>query len=379
MKDSQSKSFFDGPFGKYVLPGIILQSVLIGGAFATGREIVEYGAKFGSLGWIGGIVIYIGFTLMTFLSFELARQFKAYDYRNLLIPLIGKGWILYDILYIVMVLLVIAVMSSASGEILNSTLGLNYWVGVLFCALLVGLLNFYGKHLIERFKTFGTIALYVAYIIFGVLVISLTWGQAKSVLASGDTSFITGEVSVWTVIWSAILYVGYCLTIYPAALFTVRRQTSRKETMWSGIISGFLMCIPWFITYFCILGFYPSEKVLSSPVPWLVMLENLDTWVIIMFGIVVGWTLVETAVGMIHGLLDRIDAHMYENYEKHLSHNQSGLMAISILGLSVLLAQVGIIDLVSKGYKTIAYGVIIVYALPILTIGVYKILRNKQL
>lgn len=80
----------------------------------------------------------------------------------------------------------------------------------------------------------------------------------------------------------------------------------------------------------------------------------------IMFGVVVGWTLVETATGMIHGLLDRIEAHMYENVEKHLSHSQSGLIAISALGFSVLLAQVGIIDLISIGYKSIAYGVIIV-------------------
>ncbi len=375
---NDSKSFFDGPFGKYFLPGIILQSVLIGGGFATGREIVEYGAKFGSLGWIAGIVIFLGFTLMAFLTFELARQFKAYDYRNLLIPLIGKAWILFDILYIVMVLLVIAVMSSATGEILKSTVGLNYWVGVLLCAVLVGLLNFYGKRLIERLKTFGTIALYTAYIIFGALVISSTWGEAKNVLSLGDTSFIPGEVSVWAVIGSGILYVGYCLTVYPAALFTVRRQTSRKETMWAGIISGFLMCIPWFITYFCILGFYPSQKVLSASVPWLVMLENLGPGVMIMFGVVVGWTLVETATGMIHGLLDRIDAHMHENFEKHLSQTQSGLIALSALGFAVLLAQVGIIDLISMGYRSIAYGVIVVYALPILTIGSYKILKKRQ-
>jgi uncharacterized membrane protein YkvI len=37
---------------RIVLPGIILQSVLIGGGYATGREIVEYGAKFGANGWV---------------------------------------------------------------------------------------------------------------------------------------------------------------------------------------------------------------------------------------------------------------------------------------------------------------------------------------
>ena len=45
----KKKNFFEGGFGKFVLPGIILQSVMIGGGYATGREIVEYGGKFGAL------------------------------------------------------------------------------------------------------------------------------------------------------------------------------------------------------------------------------------------------------------------------------------------------------------------------------------------
>ena len=49
------KNFFDGAFGKLILPGIVLQSVLIGGGYATGREIVEYGAKFGAMGWLAGV------------------------------------------------------------------------------------------------------------------------------------------------------------------------------------------------------------------------------------------------------------------------------------------------------------------------------------
>ena len=48
--------FFEGGFGRYVLPGVIMQSVLIGGGYATGREIVEYGARLGSLGWISGCI-----------------------------------------------------------------------------------------------------------------------------------------------------------------------------------------------------------------------------------------------------------------------------------------------------------------------------------
>jgi len=42
---------------RITLPGIILQSVLIGGGYATGREIIEYGGKFGASGWVCGLAI----------------------------------------------------------------------------------------------------------------------------------------------------------------------------------------------------------------------------------------------------------------------------------------------------------------------------------
>lgn len=46
-QNSGKKSFFDGAFGKYLVPGILLQSVLIGGGYATGREVISYGAMYG--------------------------------------------------------------------------------------------------------------------------------------------------------------------------------------------------------------------------------------------------------------------------------------------------------------------------------------------
>ena len=110
---------------RILLPGIILQSVLIGGGFATGREIVEYGGRFGSSGWISGLAIFFGFSILASLTFEACRQWKVYDYKSLLKKLIGRGWIAYEISYLLLGILIIAVMASAAGEILNETLGFN--------------------------------------------------------------------------------------------------------------------------------------------------------------------------------------------------------------------------------------------------------------
>lgn len=377
MSQAKTQSFFDGAFGKFVLPAIILQSVLIGGGFATGREIVEYGAKFGSLGWIAGIAIFIGFSVMAILTFEVARIFKVYDYRSLLKQLIGKLWVAYDVVYLALAILIIAVMAAATGEILNHTMGLNPWIGIIGIIVVVGLLNFYGEHLIERFKTIGSIALMIGYLVFSILVISSTWGDARQVFVTGDTSFISGNVGIGLVLWTGILYVGYNLAVYPAALFTVKRQTSRKQSIWAGIIAGALMTFPWFLTYFAILGFYPNEAVLGARVPWLVMLEGFGAWVAILFGIVVGWTLIETATGMIHAFIRRVNSNLEEFGKKPLNNKQNAFISIGALVGSVILAQIGIIDLIAKGYTFMAYCMIAVYAIPLLTIGVIRIINPE--
>src|SRR5699024_12579034 len=129
------------------------------------------------------------------------------DYRSLVKQILGPFWFLYDIIYFLLAILMISIVVAATGSILESTLGLNYWVGVAIIAVLAGILNFYGTKLIERFKTFGTTAHFIGYIISGIMVISSTSGDTKEVLASGDTS-IAGEVYMWTIIGTGMLYAG---------------------------------------------------------------------------------------------------------------------------------------------------------------------------
>ncbi len=379
MSKVKEKSFYEGNFGKYVLPGVILQSVLIGGGYATGREIVAFGAKFGALGWLGGIGIFLGFTIMSILTFEIARIYRVYDYKSVVEKFAGKLWVLYDIVYILLAIIIIAVMASATGEIVQQTLGIPYWVGVTGVIIIVGILNFYGNWLIERFKTYGTVALYIGYIIFSGLVISKTWNHAQQVFATGDTSYINGHVGIGAVLWTGIVYVGYNLAVYPASFFTLKRQTSRKETIWGGIISGVLMTIPWFLTYFSIMGFYPSEEILGATVPWLAMLKGIaGPGIISLYGIVVGWTLIETSTGIIHALIERINAGLEEIGKKTFTARQNAVLTVVVLLMATLLAKVGIIALIAKGYTMMAYGMIAVYAIPLITVGLYKVVTYKE-
>lgn len=348
------------------LPGIILQSVLIGGGYATGREIIEYGAKFGAKGWVSGLAIFLGFSLMTLLSIEACRQWKVYDYKSLLKKMIGPAWIAYEVVYLLLTIITIAVMASAAGEILNNTLGFNRWVGVILIIILVGFLNYKGETLIAKLETIGTIALFGAYLVFSFVVFSNKGDSIAQVFADWDTRYQQTESGVGVLIWTGFLYVGYNLGVYPASFFTYRTVSSRRESIMAGFISGVLMTVPWFLTYFAILAYYPDPNILGATVPWLEILKSFHPTLIIVFGIVVGWTLIETATGVIHAFISRVETEFIARKNRPLKKITKALISFLALVAALLLAQVGIIDLVAKGYKLMAYGMITVFGLPLL-------------
>ena len=95
---------------------IIIQSVWIGGGYGSGREIVEFIAKYGSLAPLSIIVGAVTLFVALYLSLEVSRVFKAYDYMSWSKQFLGKAWILFDILYVVLAWIVIAVALLSSGS-----------------------------------------------------------------------------------------------------------------------------------------------------------------------------------------------------------------------------------------------------------------------
>jgi uncharacterized membrane protein YkvI len=256
-------------------------------------------------------------------------------------------------------------MASAAGEILNSTLGFNTWIGIILIIVLVGFLNYMGENFIARMKTIGTVALFGAYTVFGITVFYNRSEEIATVFNNWDTSFNNESHGFFYPFWIGITYVGYNLGVYPASFFTIKNLQSKRESILAGIASGLLMTIPWFRTYAALMAYYPDAQVISASVPWLKMLEAFSPYFIVIFGIVVGWTLVETATGIIHAFICRVDVEVFTESGKNLSGQRKALISLIALIAAMLLAQVGIIDLIAKGYSFMAYAMILFYGIPL--------------
>ena len=375
------KNFYEGGYAKYILPGVLLQSVLIGGGYATGREIYSYGAKFGAMGWISGLTIGIGFALFAFLTFEICRIYKVYDYKNYIRQVIGPLWPVMDILTVLIAIVLIAVMAAATGSIFEQV-GLPNILGSVVIVFLCGLLNFKGSKVIEKFESVGTVLLYGGYILFTIIVLVKKGGNIPQVFAAMDTSAVGGSVTLPLCIWTGILYVAYNINAIPMGMFSLTRQTKRKETLVSGIIAGLLMVIPWFLSYFAMMCFYGDTSIVGADVatPWMEMIKAVNGGPVLLglFSLVMGWTLVETATGWIHMIIDRFDVALAERGNAKMSDRKRGLITVATLIAALLLSRIGVVTLIEKGYSYLSYGFILFYLLPTLIIGGYKILRHKE-
>ena len=312
-------------------------------------------------------------------SFEIARKYKAYDYRSHLKVYAGPLSILYDIIYFVSSLLVMSVMASATGTILETTLNTPYYVGVIVIIVISAIINFFGKKLVEKFSVAGALALYIGYIAFAIMAIAGRTDNIARVFSEADVSYVAeGSTGFFAMIWVGVIYVGYNIQPITTAFFTCEKLHTRKETLLSGFLAGFIILIPWALTYLALMAYYPDESVLGAGVPWLIMMMDVNTIVVVIFGLIAGWTLIATTVGVMNGLTDRIDKQLAEKNKPPMKGTTRVIITLAYLIGAVVMSRFGIIDLVNKGYTAMSYGMIISFAVPLLTVGVYKAFIKKD-
>lgn len=355
-------------FKKYFVPGIIFQSVVIAGGYGTGRELVEFFLNFGTVGGLVAMVVIstLVWSVVCAATFEFARVFKAYDYRTFFSKLLGKAWWIYEVCYFVLLLIVLAVIASSAGSILNEIFGLNYYVGVAGMMVGVGLLIFKGTEAIEKFLSYWSFVLYAVYIIFMIVTFTKFGDTIGASLANGTME------KGWAL--GGFKYAFYNLGIIPAVLFSVKHIETRKEAVGAGVLAGVIGIIPGVLLYLAMMGFYP--EVLTVAVPTNFILSAIGSTVLqITFQVVLFGTLIETGTGFIFAVTERISS-VYQEKSKPMPKWITTTLTIGLLVLGAFIAQFGLIGLIAKGYGTITWGFFIFYVVPVLTLGLWKVYKK---
>src|SRR6476661_5887077 len=156
-----------GRFARWILPGLGVKAVVIGGGYATGRELAEFFLSQGPWGGLYAILFAtLLFSVFCALTFVLARRFATYDYRGFFKRLLGPAWPLFELAYLLFVVLILAVYGAAAGAIGNAVFNAPVWAGtVLLAACIAGVVAF-GNKAVERLFRDVSYYLYAIYALF---------------------------------------------------------------------------------------------------------------------------------------------------------------------------------------------------------------------
>jgi uncharacterized membrane protein YkvI len=360
-------------FQRLILPGLIFQSAMIGGGYATGRELVEFFLRLGPMAGLvamGVATVVIG--LVCAVAFEFARAFSLYDYRVFFRKLLGPGWILFEVAYISLILLILSVLGAAAGELTSNAFGVQPVWGSIVMMVAVGSLVFWGSLAIERFLSVWSILLYLAYGVLIVWSLITFGGEIESNLLTHDQP--TTDLDS---LWNGWTFAGYNVVVFTSVLFVVRHFTCRRDALWAGALCGPLGMIPGLLLLIAMIAHYP--QVIDESLPISYLLDKLQAPAFMaLFQVVIFGTFIETGTAMLHSVNERI-SEVYRERAMEMPRILRPFVAATLLVIAIYLAEaVGIVSLIGEGYAYSTYLFLVIVVLPLLTRGLVMICNQGK-
>lgn len=99
----------------------------------------------------------------------------------------------------------------------------------------------------------------------------------------------------------------------------------------------------------------------------------LNAFVLVLFVLIV-----QTSVGILQGLIERVDGWAQPRLGRSMSSMQHAGLSAVVLLLSVGLSVVGVVDLVAAGYGLLSIAFLFTFATPVLTVGVRRIRKFNR-
>ncbi len=178
-----------------------------------------------------------------------------------------------------------------------------------------------------------------------------------------------------TALWSGITYTGYNIIVIPILIFVARNFATRREALIAGALAGPLILLPGFALLLALSAFYP--QIVDSPLPVTFVLGKLGIPAFsILIQLVILGALIKTGAGLLHGgeRLARAWRTAASGSPRFVRPAVAAGAVIAVYAAS----SFGLVDLIGKGYRYSSYFFLIVFLLPLLTRGLWLVLRSPR-
>lgn len=358
-------------FQRYLLPGFAFKAVVIGGGYATGRELAEFFLPSGPQGGLMAIVLaMLIWSVVCAVTFSLAYVGSSWNYRAFFKNLLGPFWVIFEICYLLFIILILAVFGAAAGAIGAALLGWPPLIGTCCLIACISIVAAYGTASVEQLFKWVSIFLYAVYAIFVVL----------SFFAFGDRILANLATPAphdgWVL--GGFTYAGYNVVGAVVILPVLRHLSGRRNAVIAGVLAGPLAMLPALLFFVCMIAFYPQIGAEALPSDFLLRRLNFPAFHYL-FQLMIFLALLESGTGSVHAFNERIAQAYVARQGRDLS--KAARLCITgalLLGSIFLAARFGLVTLIAKGYTGLAYMFLAVFVLPVMTIGIWQLYAKKK-
>jgi uncharacterized membrane protein YkvI len=171
-------------------------------------------------------------------------------------------------------------------------------------------------------------------------------------------------------------YAGYNAIGAVAILPVLRHLQSRRDAVIAGSLAGVLGMLPAILFFACMSAFYP--EIASATLPSDYLLSRLNAPIFhVLFQCMIFAALLESGAGIVHGANERIAGVLAHRKRAFTRAHRLGVGAALLIGSVWLATEFGLVALVARGYRLLALMICVVYVVPTLTIGVWRVMRSR--
>lgn len=332
-------------------------SVVIGGGFASGNEVLQFFTGYGLAGIAGSVVAAV---LFAFLGMQIARVssvMQAGSHKQVLYIMFGeKAGFVVDVILSFFLYGVGVVMLAGAGSTLAQQFGWPPLGGsILMTVLVIATLCLNVKGIINLISAVMPFLL-VMVLAITIYSIYTSSGSAAELAQAAEKvqiiTFLGADVPHWAL--SGLLYASFNIAVGFPMLAVIGGLTQSSRAAGLGGIGGGLGL--GFLIILLNIGLYANlDKMAGIEIPTLLLAQEIHPWLAVLMSIALICMIYSTAVGMFFAFGARF-AKPETNRFKALS----AVFAIIGLGLS----QVGFTKLVGTVYPMLGVvGLVLIVAI----------------
>jgi len=357
--------------------GLTYVGSIAAGAFSTGVEVVHFFTYFGSLGLFSVVIAAVLFTLFPIIGLEYARLTGFYDYGRLVKSLIGEvPYVLFELVYVALVVLFISAVMAAGSQLLTSILGFNPYYGLALMYLVSLLIVILGRRVVLSSEASLTTVKVFIITLATLTIIYLSWGRVTYSMnhVVDPSGWLHNPLGF---IESPILYVSYNLVGIPAMASVAQDLSSRRDVVEASLIGGLTLSLMITLEYLATLGYYnyatnPSYPFANLPIYYALVYSRAPYILVILYVVFLYIALLTALVGNINSITYRVEVALKGR------RSVRPAVTITVLTVATFIAISGLYNIVSVGYTYLSYAFLALFTVPLASVGAYRVFTRNH-